>query len=130
MIVPFPVLRLREDEAREGHYDTIHIDRELKTFAPPAQPLYVSRIEPASGYGVIRLPAGWVGDHHPSPQRHILFALAGILRVTASDGETRLIRKGDAFLMEDTLGKGHKSEVLSEEDFDAVIVMLLEPDQS
>lgn len=126
MSEPFPVLRLSEDDAREGHFDTIAIDRELTTFAPPARALYVSAIERASGYHVIRLPAGWVGDHHPSPQRHILFALSGRLRVTASDGEARVIRKGDALLMEDTRGKGHRSEVLSDEPFDAVIVMLFE----
>jgi quercetin dioxygenase-like cupin family protein len=86
--------------------------------------LFVSPVEKASGYVVIRLPVGWVGDPHPSPRRQILFCLSGAVKITASDGEIRTIKASDAWLMEDTNGKGHRTEVASDEPFDAVIILL------
>ena len=115
---------LTEDEAGESHFRTGEIPRALRNFAPPAPPFFVSAMQTASGYVVIRLPVGWVGEAHPSPHRQILFCLAGTLRVTASDGEPRMINTGDAFLMEDTRGKGHRSEVISSEAVEAVIIQL------
>jgi uncharacterized cupin superfamily protein len=46
------------------------------------------------------------------------------LRVTASSGEQRRVVAGDAWLMADTTGKGHTTEVISEGPVDAVIVQL------
>jgi len=118
------VLRLCEDDAGESRFDTYTLSMELKDFAPPADPLYVSEAEPAKGYVVIRLPAGWGGARHPTPRRQILFCLGGALRVTASSGEERRVVAGDAWLMADTTGKGHTTEVISEGPVDAVIVQL------
>ena len=124
MTAPYPFVLLTEDDAGESHFTTGEIARTLRDFAPPATPFLVSAVETASGYVVIRLPVGWAGEPHPSPYRQILFCLAGALRVTASDGDSRIVRTGDAFLMEDTGGKGHRSEVISDEPVDAVIVQL------
>jgi quercetin dioxygenase-like cupin family protein len=118
------VLRLSEGLTGESHFDNFDISRALTDFAPPARPLFVSPVEKASGYVVIRLPVGWVGDPHPSPRRQILFCLSGAVKITASDGEIRTIKAGDAWLMEDTNGKGHRTEVASDEPFDAVIILL------
>ena len=120
-------LRLSEDASGESHFGSFDISRILTDFAPPARPFFVSPIEKASGYVVIRLPVGWVGDPHPSPGRQILFCLSGALKVTAGNGEIRTVKAGDAWLMEDTSGKGHRSEVVSDEPFDAAIVLLSQP---
>jgi uncharacterized cupin superfamily protein len=55
-----------------------------------------------------------------------LFCLSGAVRVTASDGDARMVRVGDALLMEDTRGAGHETEVTSAEPFDAVVIVLRE----
>ncbi len=41
-----------------------------------------------------------------------------------SDGETRVFRVGDVFLLEDTEGRGHKSVATGKEDFVAAVVQL------
>ena len=118
------VLRLYADEAGESWFDTYDVAMELKDFAPPAEPLYVSEAEAAARYVVIRLPAGWSGARHPTPRRQILFCLRRTMRVTASSGDVREIAAGDAWLMADTTGKGHTTEVVSDGPVDAVIIQL------
>jgi hypothetical protein len=50
--------------------------------------------------------------------------LAGALKVTASDGDIRVIKTGDAWLMTDTDGNGYESEVASDTSLDAVIILV------
>jgi quercetin dioxygenase-like cupin family protein len=126
MTASIKVLRLRANESGLSSFDTVEIQRDMGEFAPPAPPLYVSKLEPASGYVVLRLPAGWIGVRHPSPARQILFCLAGEVRVTPGVGDTVIVGAGDAWLMEDTSGSGHETEVISQEPFDAVVIQLPE----
>ena len=121
---PFPVLRLFVDGPSGSRIDNYEIERDLKNFAPPAAPLYVSETKAASGFVMIRLPVGWDGRRHPSPRQQILFCLAGRARVTPDAGDPRIIGAGEALLMADTYGGGHKTEVISDVPFDAVIVQL------
>ena len=128
MTAPFQCVILTEDEGGVSHFASGGMALALHDFAPPAPPFFVSATQEASGYVVIHLPSKWVGDSHPSPHRQILFCLAGTLRVTASDGDARTINTGDAFLMEDTRGNGHRSEVISGEPVVAVIIQLPQTD--
>ena len=50
--------------------------------------------------------------------------MAGALKVTASNGDTRLVEVGSVWQMEDVTGKGHWSEVASPVPFDAAIIVL------
>lgn len=118
------VLRLFADEAGESRFDTYDVSLALQDFAPPAGPLHVSEPEAATRYVLIRLPVGWNGKRHPTPRRQILFCLRGAMRVTASNGDAREVVAGDAWLMADTTGKGHTTEVISEGPVDAVIIQL------
>ena len=118
------VLRIRADSSGESHFDTQEIALTLQEFAPPAAALYVSEEQHASGYQLIRLPAGWVGAPHPAPYRQMLFCLAGSFNVSSSAGETRTVSAGDAFLIEDTSGKGHSTLVTSSVPVSAVLVRL------
>lgn len=93
-----------------------------KTFAPPAKEIFVSAAERTTQFMFLRLKAGWDEPVHPTPKRQTLVCLAGRIRVTASDGETREIGPGDVWRMEDTHGEGHHTRVVGDEDFDAVIV--------
>ena len=126
MTVEFQVQRVRTDEAGESHFDAYTVPQTLKDFAPPARPFFVSDVEPATGYLVIHLPVGWVGEPHPSPRRQIVFCLSGSITITASDGEARSFRAGEAYLLEDTWGKGHKAEVTSAIPVHMVLVQLPE----
>jgi Cupin domain len=119
------VVRLYADEFGESRFENLTIPMPRKDFAPPAAPLYAAQIQPAQHYVIIELPVGWGGtEPHPTPGRHMLFCLAGEIRVTASSGETRSFAAGDCLLMEDTSGKGHITEVTSDVPVKAVMIRL------
>ena len=118
------VIRLTEDAAGESHFDDGDMPMELTVFAPPAPAVLVSNASEASAYVVMRLPAGWTGERHASPRRQVFFCLSGTLKVTASDGISRMIEPGTAWFMSDTKGRGHVTEVASREPVDGVIVFL------
>ena len=128
MNAPKTALRLFENASGASCIETYEISRDLRDFAPPAAPLWASAAEPASAYVLIRLPVDWNGDKHPTPRRHILFGLAGRMRITPDIGEPCVISAGDILMMEDTEGGGHVTEVVSDEPFDAVMIRL--PDRS
>lgn len=49
---------------------------------------------------------------HPAPRRQYIVNLDGAVKVTVSDGESRVIGQGEVFLVEDTHGKGHLSQAV------------------
>ena len=51
-----------------------------------------------------------------------IFVLVGAMALEASDGESRPIVPGDAILLEDTPGKGHRSRATG--DADAVLALV------
>jgi quercetin dioxygenase-like cupin family protein len=116
--------RLYADESGESHWRDVDVTLQERTFAPPAKGILVSEPERATSMVFLELPAGWDEPVHPTPKRQILICLAGVVRVTASDGEAREIGPGDVWCMEDLVGKGHHTRVEGDEDFEAVIVQL------
>jgi len=118
--------RLFSDEHGESHFEDVEIDLTLTEYAPPAPPLELSSITPAEQSGFMNAPAGWVSGWHPSAARNIFFVLTGEWEVTASDGEARRFSRGSVLLVDDTTGKGHTSEVVSQTDSLAVMVQLRE----
>ena len=124
MIAPVKVQWLHANESGLSRFDTLEIEREMTDFAPPTQPFPVSISIPASRFVVLQLPVGWSGERHPTPAYQMLFCLAGSVRVTPGIGEPVTISAGDAWLMEDTTGSGHETEVVSQVPFEAVVVQL------
>jgi hypothetical protein len=49
-------------------------------------------------------------DWHPAPRRQYIVNLDAGVKITASDGESRVIGVGEVILVEDTTGKGHLSQ--------------------
>lgn len=113
---------LYSDDSGESHWRDVDVELAERTFAPPARDILISDPEAAKALLFLRLHAGWNEPIHPTPIPQTLICLAGAVRVTASDGESRDIRKGDVWRMEDLTGKGHHTVVTSKEDFDAAIV--------
>ena len=97
--------RLYCDTAGEPHFAHLQIGLSTRHFAPPALPLGVSELTPVSRCGFLRVPAGFVGDLHPSPLHRWIFILNGEMEFEASDGERRRYVPGNALLLEDTTGK-------------------------
>ena len=116
------LLRLYADDNGDTRFNTAEIALTLQDFAPPATPFNASDGQPAKQFVVIRLPAGWIGEPHPSPKQQVLFCLSGSLKITCSTGETAVIEAGMGLVMSDVRGKGHKTEVTSSHPVNAVII--------
>lgn len=104
--------RLYADASGESHFGALSMEMSERNFAPPAPSFWVSPMPPAVRQGFLVVPAGWVGDLHPTPLRMWMFMLDGEMEFEASDGERRALVPGSALLLEDTTGKGHRSRVL------------------
>jgi hypothetical protein len=107
-----------------SRFEIVGIPVTLQNFAPPAQPFSVSPLSQATQCGFLHLPAGWVGEMHPSPIRMWIFVLEGEMHFEASNGESRHITPGSALLLEDTLGQGHSSRVLGSRAATLAVVRL------
>lgn len=106
--------RLYADEAGISLFAPLSIDVYPRPFAPPAAPFSVSELEPATRHGFLHLPAGWVGELHPSPIRMWIVVLSGEMEFEAGDGSTQHIVPGSALRLEDTRGAGHCSRVIGD----------------
>ncbi len=112
------------DESGESHIEDVEVELTPRDFAPPAPPLHLSPMTPATGVAFVRFPAGWDGDWHPTPRRQLFVFLAGELEGETSDGERRRYGPGNAALLEDTTGKGHRSRVVGDGEVLAAVVQL------
>ena len=108
----------------ESHWRDVEVPLTPVAFAPPAQNIHASESEAATQAVFLSLPTGWNEPPHPSPHPQYLIVRSGIVEVTASDGEARIIGPGDVWRMEDTHGKGHHTKVIGETIFEAVVVQL------
>jgi len=101
--------KLTEDADGLSYFTECQAALPERDFVPPAAPLLISDILPATGMVFLTLPAGWRGIQHPSPHKQIAAILSGRFRVVAGTGEARDFCAGDLFWMEDTTGPGHAS---------------------
>ena len=67
---------------------------------------------PATGIIFRATPGSYDLSWHPAPRRQYIINLDGAVKITVSDGETRVIGAGEVFLVEDTWGKGHLSQAV------------------
>ena len=118
------ITRMFADDLGEPHFENMEVSFAEMDFAPPMKPISVSEPTSASQILFLHFPAGFVGDRHPSPARQFCVVLSGAIKATVSDGESRDVLRGDIALMEDTTGKGHKVEVLGEEDVYMAMIQL------
>jgi hypothetical protein len=110
-------VRLCTDANGESHFEDLEIPLAPVDFVPPAAPLNVAQFLPAAQSLWVGAPPGWAGEApHPSPRRQIFCALQGEYEVTASDGGVRRFPPGSVLLLEDTLGKGHATRIISEDN--------------
>jgi uncharacterized protein YhdP len=109
-----------------SRFEPLEVPVFLQDFAPPAQAFGVSPLSAATQTGFLHLPAGWVGEMHPSPIRMWIFVLEGQMHFEASNGEARQVSPGDALLLEDTVGRGHFSRVVGQQSATLAVVRLPE----
>ncbi len=118
--------KLVADGASDTRFESIAVTVTPQQFAPPALPFSVSALEPATQCGFLHLPAGWVGEPHPSPIRMWIFVLQGQMRFEVSNGDFRDISPGSGLRLEDTSGRGHSSRVVGNGPVTLAVVRLPE----
>ena len=99
-------VKLYTDNDGTSHFQDFEVGFGAVNFAPPAPPVGLSSYMPASRFVFFKTPSGWIGDWHPPPRRQFFCCISGKFEVTAGDGEVRIFKSGDVFLLEDTTGKG------------------------
>lgn len=117
-------VRVYADSIGESHFEDLTIDLNEIDFAPPAPPIFTSDLNPSSSYGFISVLPGWKSEWHPAPKRQFMFYLSGTIEAEVSDGEIRQFGPGSITLVEDTIGKGHKSKVIGNEQVVGVVIQL------
>jgi hypothetical protein len=95
------------DAQGQTHFRDIEI--EWKSEGPGGK---LSARLPATGI-IFRETSGHYDlDWHPAPRRQYIINLDAGVKITAGDGESRIIGAGEVILVEDTHGKGHLSEAV------------------
>jgi hypothetical protein len=113
------------DEQGESHLSKVEVElTPVEDYAPGVPPAAWSESQPAGVAYFLCLPAGWLGDFHPAPARQWVVQLQGRLAVTMSDGTTVETGAGTAWLVEDTSGKGHRTQVVSDVDSVSLVTTL------
>lgn len=72
----------------------------------------MTRLVPAKAILFRKTDGSYFMDWHPAPCRQYIVNLDGAVKITASDGEARIIGTGEILLVEDTTGKGHRAEAV------------------
>ena len=96
------------DADGESHFRDIDIE-----WAEEGRGGKLSKRLPANGIIFRRTEPDYDLDWHPAPRRQYIINLDEGVQLTASDGESRVIKAGEVILVEDVTGKGHLSKAIS-----------------
>ena len=99
---------LYEDAEGISHFRDIEIEWVEQRHASK-----LSKRFPATGIIFRKVDADYNLDWHPAPRRQYIVNLDGGVKITASDGEARIIGAGEIILVEDISGKGHLSQAVN-----------------
>ncbi len=103
------VHNLYTDANGESHFRDIEVE-----WAEERRGSKLSKRLPANGIIFRETTAEYDLDWHPAPRRQYIVNLDAGVKLTASDGESRIIQAGEVILVEDTTGKGHQSQGLGQ----------------
>ena len=98
---------LYTDEKGESHFRDIEIE-----WAEERRGSKLSKRLPANGIIFRETVGEYDLSWHPAPRRQYIVNLDAGVKLTASDGESRIIGPGELILVEDVTGKGHMSQGL------------------
>ena len=118
------VHRLYTDDQGDSRFDTYDVALALHDHAPPAAPFFTAEAETAAKYIFFRIPHGWAGAQHTTPNNRLVICLSGALRFIGSAGETLTLYPGDRMMDMNTTGKGHATEVASAGGADGIIIRI------
>ncbi len=120
--------RVYADDTGESHFEDLNIEFHGVDFAPPAPPMLLSPYVDVNRFALLSCPTGWYGDWHPAPHRQWMLILSGMVGVEVSDGEVREMTAETILLLEDTVGRGHRSWQIGDEPFVIAVIQIPDPD--
>ena len=96
------VIRIYADATGTSHLEELRIALAPDRLGRISQPM-------AAGEGAFlrELRAGMFNDFHCAPRRQLVIVIDGDLSVEAGDGARAVARRGEAYFVEDTSGRGH-----------------------
>jgi hypothetical protein len=96
---------LYTDTSGQSHFRDIEVE-----WVEEGRGSKLSKRLPATGIIFRETQAEHDIDWHPAPRRQYIINLDAGVKITAGDGESRVIGVGEVLLVEDTTGKGHLSQ--------------------
>ena len=110
----------------ESHFEDVEVRLESVQVVPGRPAFDLGASIATAHSNLLRVPADWDGDWHPTPRRWFLITLSGEVQITTSDGETRIFGPGALWLLDDTTGKGHNTRVIGGAEWVGLGVTLAE----
>ena len=101
----FDLVRIYSDENGDSHFENISVPMHDAGLIGA-----LSEQQAASGIIFREVVAEYDYDFHNAPQRQYLVLLDGEIEIETSLGEKRTFAGGDVILLEDTIGKGHRTK--------------------
>ncbi|MGF1584392.1 MAG: hypothetical protein ACFCUM_03650 [Bacteroidales bacterium] len=68
--------------------------------------------------------AGYDWNMHNAPDRQFIILLDGEIEITSSLGESRIFKGGDVILVEDIVGKGHKTRNIKKQIRKSILIKI------
>lgn len=118
----FPVTRTYADSDGESHFEDLYVS--MKDAGE------IGSLSEETGGATLIFRGNspdYDFDWHPAPARQFVLMMTGEVEIQVSDGEKRLFRPGDALLIEDLHGKGHKTKNVGGTDRLSVFVQVDAP---
>ena len=105
----FPVTRVFSDENGDSRFEDI-----LIPMNDSGEIGFLSDELPAKGIIFREVKPDYDYNFHNAPQKQYLFLLDGAIEIETSLGDKRVFNAGEVLLLEDTMGKGHRTSNIKE----------------
>ena len=91
-------------------------------FVKDSQQVAIKDFGDAKNIKFCSLPKGWDGGWHNSPVKQFVIGASGTIQITCSNNSRVTVSKGEVVLLEDLTGKGHHTEVTSNDSWKGLLV--------
>ncbi len=113
------ITRIYADENGESHFEEVK-----KKLYDKGSIGFLSEMEEAIGIVFRKVKSDYDYDFHQAPNRQYIILQDGEIEIETSSGESRKFVQGDILLVEDTVGKGHKTRNLKKAIRSSLFVLL------
>ncbi|SMP21326.1 hypothetical protein [Chryseobacterium profundimaris] len=113
------ITRIFSDEKGESHFEDLEIP-----LVDQGEIGYLSENFEVKRLQFRKVSADYDYDFHHAPQKQFIVLLDGGVEIETSLGEIRRFQTGEILLVEDTVGKGHKTKNLKKKERTSLFIHL------